>query len=312
MTATGISTPLKDGAITARPAVPAWRLWFRRSEAARGYALISPTLIAVLAGLALPIALLVLFSFWTQTYLTIDHTLTLKNYIDIFTEPLYRELMLRSIWMSATATLATVLMSYPIAYFIAFQGGQHKALWMFLITVPFWTSYLLRVFAWKVVLGFNGVINSGLMSLGIIDQPLEFLLYNPTAVIITLAHAWAPFAILPIFVSLNKIDRSLLEAATDLGDGPARRFWRVTFPLSLPGLLSAAIIVFIPTVGDYITPSLVGGTEGYMIANQIQIQFGKANNWPLGAALAIASMIVVTTLAVGFMGLARLVGARIR
>ncbi len=137
---------------------------------------------------------------------------------------------------------------------------RRKLLWIILITVPFWTSYLLRVFAWKVILGFNGAINSGLISLGVIDQPLEFLLYNPTAVTITLAHAWAAYAILPIYVSLEKIDRSLLEAATDLGDGPLRRFLRITLPLSLPGTIAATLLVFIPTVGDYLTPSLVGGT----------------------------------------------------
>jgi spermidine/putrescine transport system permease protein len=289
-----------------------WLTKLGRSEAATGYAVVSPAFIAVAAGVALPIALLILFSFWSQTYLTIDRTLTLKNYVAVFTEPIYRDLMWRSIAISATATTATVLLSYPIAYFIAFHGGRHKALWLFLITVPFWTSYLLRVFAWKVVLGYNGVINSGLKWLGAITQPLEFLLYNPTAVVITLAHAWAPFAILPIFVSLNKIDRTLLEAATDLGDGPVRRFLRVTLPLSLPGVLSAAIIVFIPTVGDYITPSLVGGTQGYMIANQIQIQFGKANNYPLGAALAIASMAIVTIIALTFMAVVKYVGSRVR
>ena len=147
-----------------------------------------------------------------------------------------------------------------MAYFLAFRVTQHKILWLILITIPFWTSYLLRVFAWKVILGFNGVINSGLISLGIIDKPLEFLLYNPTAVVITLAHAWAAFAILPIYVSLEKIDRSLLEAATDLGDGPLERFLRVTLPLSAAGRHRRRLLVFIPTVGDYVTPTLVGGT----------------------------------------------------
>jgi spermidine/putrescine transport system permease protein len=167
-------------------------------------------------------------------------------------------------------------------------------MWIILITVPFWTSYLLRVFAWKVILGFNGVVNSGLMSMGLIKEPLEFILYNPTAVIITLAHAWLAFAILPIYVSLEKIDRTLLEAATDLGDGPVERFLRITLPLSLPGVIAASLLVFIPTVGDYVTPTLVGGTSGIMIGNVIQSLFGKANNWPLGAAVSIVMMLAVT------------------
>lgn len=281
-------------------------------EAVTGLRLVAPPFLVALLGLGVPIVLLILYSFWTQHYLEIDHTLTLTNYTTIFSEPIYRDLLMRSVMMSAGATLLTITLSYPVAYFIAFHGGRHKALWLFLITVPFWTSYLLRVFSWKVVLGYNGVINSGLMALGIIHEPIEALLYNQTAVVVTLAHAWAPFALLPMYVSLDKIDKSLLEAATDLGDGPLMRFLRVTLPLSLPGIINASLIVFIPTVGDYVTPSLVGGTQGYMIANTIQTQFGKANNWPLGAALAIVSMLVVTGIALGFIGFLRLVTGRTR
>ena len=148
--------------------------------------------------------------------------------------------------------------------------------------------------SWKVILGYNGVLNSGLMGLGIIDEPSTALLYNPSAVIITLTHAWAAFAILPIYVSLEKVDRTLLEAATDLGDGPLRAFLRVTLPLSMPGVDLRALIVMIPTVGDYVTPKLVGGKDGVMIANAIQAQFGKGANWPLGAALSVTTMAVVT------------------
>jgi spermidine/putrescine transport system permease protein len=207
--------------------------------------------------------------------------------------------MWRSLRISLIVTVATVVLAFPIAYYLSFHVKSRKALWLFLITVPFWTSYLLRVFLWKVILGYNGVLNSALMNLGIIDQPLTFILYNANAVVLTLAHAWAPFAILPIFVALEKIDRSLLEAAEDLGDGPFRRFFRITLPLAMPGVVAATLIVLIPTVGDYITPKLVGGTDGLMVANMIQIQFGKANNAPLGAALAVSSMIVVGAISVG-------------
>jgi spermidine/putrescine transport system permease protein len=141
---------------------------------------------------------------------------------------------------------------------------------------------------------------------------MEFLLYNVNAVVITLAHAWAPFAILPIFVSLEKIDRSLLEAATDLGDGPLRRFLRVTLPLSLPGVIAASLIVFIPTVGDYVTPRLVGGNNGLMIANMIQVQFGKANDWPLGAALAVSTMLIVTAASLLFVLFSKQLSTRFR
>jgi len=207
--------------------------------------------------------------------------------------------------------MITVLFSYPMAYYVAFHVHRRKLVWIILMTLPFWTSYLLRVFAWKVILGYNGAINSGLKSLGLIEQPLEFLLYSPTAIVITLAHAWAAFAILPIYVSLEKIDRSLLEAAADLGDGPVARFLRVTLPLSLPGVIAASLLIFIPTVGDYITPTLVGGPDGIMIANLIQVQFGRVNNWPMGATLAILMMIVVGLISVTYIWLSRKATERI-
>jgi spermidine/putrescine transport system permease protein len=192
-----------------------------------------------------------------------------------------------------------------MAYYVAFHVHRRKWLWIILMTLPFMTSYLLRVFAWKIILGYNGVINSGLKSLGLIDQPLEFLLYSPSAVVITLAHAWAAFAILPMYVSLEKIDRTLLEAAADLGDGPVARFLRVTLPLSLPGVIAATLLIFVPTVGDFVTPSLVGGPDGMMMAQMIQASFGKVNDWPMGAALAVSMMIIVSVIALIYMWVTR-------
>ncbi len=268
-------------------------------EGKQGLTLISPTLLYALVMLAAPLAMVVTFSFWTQNYLDIDKTLTMNNYVEAWTQPIYQTLMFRSLKISLIVTAVTVLTAFPIAYFLSFHVKRNKALWLFLITVPFWTSYLLRVFLWKVILGYNGVLNSTLLKIGIIDEPLTFILYNANAVVITLAHAWAPFAILPIFVALEKIDRSYLEAAEDLGDSAFRRFRRITLPLAMPGIVAATLIVLIPTVGDFITPKLVGGTDGLMIANMIQIQLGKANNAPLGAALAVSSMIVVGLISVG-------------
>jgi spermidine/putrescine transport system permease protein len=267
-----------------------------QSEQAQGWALISPTFLFALVLLVAPILVVVAHSFWTQNYLTIDRTFTLEQYRIALTEPIYRDLLVRSLYVSLLVSVFTVVLAYPIAYFISFHGGRHKGLWLFLITIPFWTSYLLRVMSWKVILGYNGVLNSGLMGLGVIDEPSTALLYNTTAVVITLTHAWAAFAILPIYVSLEKVDRTLLEAATDLGDGPLRRFLRITLPLSVPGIVSALLIVMIPTVGDFVTPRLVGGKDGVMIANAIQAQFGKASNWPLGAALSVTTMAVVTAM----------------
>ena len=217
---------------------------------------------------------------------------------------MYQYLMARSLKISILVTAMTVLLAYPVAYFISFRvSPKRKAMWIFLITIPFWTSYLMRIFLWKVILGYNGVINGSLMGLGLIEQPLSFILYNQNAVVLTLAHAWVPFAILPIFVALERVDRSLIEAAEDLGDSKLRRFFRVILPLSMPGVIAATIIVFIPTIGDYVTPRLVGGPNGLMIANMIELQFKKANDAPLGAALAISAMTIVTCVALIFIWL---------
>ncbi len=279
--------------------------WLRRPSS-RGLLLVSPALLYAVLLLAVPIAAVVAISFWTQDYLDLRREFTLANYEEAWTQPIYRILMLRSIAVSATVTFCTVVLAFPIAYYVSFHVPQKsKPLWIFLITIPFWTSYLMRIFLWKVILGYNGVVNGTLTRLGIIEEPLSFILYNVNAVVITLSHAWAPFAILPIFVALEKIDRSLLEAATDLGENAVRRFFRITLPLALPGVLGAALIVFIPTVGDYVTPRLVGGPNGLLIANMIELQFKKANNPPLGAALAISSMFIIAVLSLLFIRLNR-------
>lgn len=277
-----------------------------RGEGAQGLFLISPTLVFALLLLAVPLIMVVALSFWTQDYLTLDRTFTTANYQTAWTEPMYQYLMARSLKISMFVTALTIFLAYPVAYFISFRvPHKRKAMWIFLITIPFWTSYLMRIFLWKVILGYNGVINGSLTGLGLIDQPLSFILYNQNAVVLTLAHAWVPFAILPIFVALEKVDRSLIEAAEDLGDSKLRRFLRVTLPLSMPGVIAATIIVFIPTIGDYVTPRLVGGPNGLMISNMIELQFKKANDAPLGSALAISAMAIVTFVALIFIGLNR-------
>lgn len=274
-----------------------------RNESARGFALLTPTMILMLCLLLAPIVVLIGLSFWLQTGMTFEPTISSANYVMFFEKKIYPLILLRSIKISGFVTLATLLLAYPAAYFIAFKVKKNKLIWLILITVPFWTSYLLRVFAWKIMLGFNGVINSGLISVGIIGEPLQFILYSEFAVILTLAHAWAAFAILPIYVSLEKIDRTLLEASADLGEGPVMSFIRVTLPLSLPGTIAAALLVFIPTVGDFVTPKLVGGSGGIMIGNLIQNAFGRGSNWPMGSAISVVSMITITLIVCMFLWL---------
>lgn len=256
--------------------------------------LISPVIALMLVALISPFLLLVGLSFTIETGSGDGWVFSLANYEFFFEKQHYINTLLRSIVISSLVAFTTVLLAYPVAYFIAFHVQRHKMRWLILITLPFWTSYLLRVFSWKLILGFNGVINSGLIWLGVIDQPLDFILYNTNAVVLTLAHAWAVFAILPIYVSLQKIDKSLLEAAHDLGENRLHTFLRVTLPLSMPGVVAALLLVFIPTVGDYVTPKLVGGPKGLMIGSLIQIAFGRLDNWPLGAAISVISMTTVT------------------
>jgi spermidine/putrescine transport system permease protein len=270
-------------------------------EARRGWLLLAPPLTYALALLAVPLGTIVLFSFWSQDFLTIVRDPTLENYREALTEPLYRDLMVRSLGIAAAVTVATVLTAFPVAYFVSFGvAPSRKSLWLFAITIPFWTSYLIRVFLWKVILGYNGVLNTSLLGLGIIDEPLSWVLYNANAVVITLAHAFAPFAILPIYVSLEKIDRSLLEAARDLGENRVMTFLRVTLPLAVPGIVAASLIVFIPVIGDYVTPRLVGGPDGLMIANMIQTQFLRLNDAPMGATLSVLAMLIVGAVAALF------------
>ena len=266
----------------------------------KGWRLLATPFVFSVLLLLMPLLLMLALSFWTQDYLTLDRTFTLDNYREAFTHPVYQMLFKRSVFISLSVTFLTVIIAFPVAYYISFYGGSKKTLWIFLVTIPFWTSYLLRMFLWKVILGYNGVFNSFLIWLELITEPLTAILYNTNAVIIALTHGWAPFAILPIFVSLEKIDRSLLEASRDLGDGPIHQFFRVVLPLAMPGVIAASLIVFIPTIGEYITPRLIGGTDGLMIANMIQVQFSKANNAPLGAALSVTSLMIVASISLIF------------
>lgn len=281
-----------------------WRR-MTRTEAFSGYMLVSPTALYALLLLAAPLATIVAFSFFKDGYLTVIHEFTLQNYIDTWSDEVFRAILTRSLFVSGMVTLTTVLIAFPIAYYISFNvSPAMKSRWLFLITIPFWTSYLIRVFLWKVILGFNGVINSSLDIVGLIDQPLN-MLNNVQAIVVTLAHAYAPFAILPIFVALEKIDRSLLEAGQDLGESRLMTFWRVTLPLAMPGVVAAVLIVFIPTIGDYVTPQLIGGGKVPMVANLIQARMLDLDNKPMGSAIAVSAMAIVTLVSLVFLFLNR-------
>lgn len=280
MSTTAPATPL---ATSPRP------LGFRVAMLAPGVAVTSVLIVFALA--------LVLFlSVRVNDGSLLGAGFSLSGFVTIATDPLYLTVALRSIVIAALVTLATVATAYPVAYYLAFHAGRRRGLLLFLVTLPFWTSYLLRVFAWKIVLAYNGVLNSALLATGILSEPSLAFLNTPAAVVLTLAHAYAPFAILPIYVALENIPKSLREAASDLGARPFHAFRRVILPISMPGVLAGALVVFVPTVGDYVTPAMVGGPASTMIGSMIQAQFGKANDWPFGAALSVAVMLLILAL----------------
>jgi spermidine/putrescine transport system permease protein len=208
----------------------------------------------------------------------------------------YMGLFWKSIRMSLTVSAVVVLVAYPVGYFLALCVGRRKYVLVLLIIAPFLTSYLLRVLAWKVILGDAGVINSFLEWVGVTDRPIEWLLYSQFTVMLVLAYIWVPFVALPVFVSLNNLDPSLLEAAGDLGASRWRTFVRVTLPLSLSGVFAAFLFVFIPTIGEFVTPLLVGGTSGYMYGNAVQDLFTRGLDWQTGSTLALFLLAIVALL----------------
>jgi spermidine/putrescine transport system permease protein len=247
----------------------------------------------------LPLLLMLAFSFRSNISGDLFQwfTPTLDQYAELIKAGSYWRLLGISSLMALGVASASVLLSYPIAFFLAFRASGRANLYLVLLLVPFWTSYLLRVMAWKLMLGTEGVINSFLIYIGVIHDPLTALLYNRSAVMLTLIYVWIPFATLPILAALQRIDVSLFEAASDLGARPFYQFTRITLPLSLPGVFAAFFMVFIPTIGEYVTPLLVGGSSGSMYGNIIQDFFTKAANWPLGSALSMI-MLAATMLLV--------------
>ena len=273
----------------------------RAAEARTGLFLIGPPAIYTILLLAAPLATVLIYSVLHSSSGVISGPFTLDNYAEVLTKPQYRAVMFRSLYISLLVTLATVALAYPIAYFVSFHVKQdHKSLWLFLITIPFWTSYVIRVSLWRTILGFEGIVDSALMNVGIISEPLNILANGAASMVITLAHAYAPFAVLPIFVSLEKVDRSLLEAGQDLGENRIMTFFRVTLPLTMPGVIAAVLIVFIPTVGDYVTPELIGGGKVPMIANLIETQMLKLRDQAMGSATAVTAMLIVGLVSVAF------------
>jgi spermidine/putrescine transport system permease protein len=266
--------------------------------------LTTPGLLALPIGWLLvfflaPIAIVAAYSVDVLALFPGAHAFTLSAWHDFFHGGVYLRLFWKSVKMSLIVSTLVVLAAYPLAYYLALSGTKRKYILLLLLIAPFLTSYLLRVLAWKVILGDQGVVNTFLFWTGLRSpgHPISALLYSRFAVMLVLGYVWLPFVALPIFVSLDTLDTRLLEAASDLGASRWQAFRRVTLPLSLPGVVAAFLFVFIPTVGEFITPSLVGGTSGYMYGNQIVDLFGTGfPDWETGSVLALFLLVVIAGL----------------
>jgi spermidine/putrescine transport system permease protein len=258
-----------------------------------------PPLLWVAVFLLVPYALLLCYSFWSVSpSQTIVHAWTLDNYHELFRVSVYLQTLFRSMWIAARVMIFSLLLGYPLAYYLSFHAGKRKDLFYQLVIIPLWVSYLVRAYAWKTILGSDGVLNTLLQYVHLTKHPLEFLLYSPFAVVLTLTHIYTPFAVLPIYAALEHIPRNLVEASHDLGASPLQTFWRVIFPLSIPGVLAGATFAFVLSLGDFLAPLLLGGPSGIMISNIVVSLFGAAYNWPLGAAISLCMLLLVVSLLV--------------
>jgi spermidine/putrescine transport system permease protein len=256
-----------------------------------------PPLLWVTLFLLVPYVLLFCYSFWSvSTTQQIVHTWTLNNYRELLRVGVYLQTLFRSVWIAARVTIFALLLGYPLAYYLSFRAGKRKDMLYQLVIIPLWVSYLVRAYAWKTILGSDGVLNTLFQYSHITKHPLEFLLYSPFAVVLTLTHIYTPFTFLPIYAALEHIPRDLVEASHDLGASPVQTFWRIIFPLSIPGVLAGATFAFVLSLGDFLAPLLLGGPSGIMISNIVVSLFGAAYNWPLGAAISFYMLVLVLAL----------------
>lgn len=261
--------------------------------------------------LVVPLLLIFVISFWP----TLEHRavpgFTLSNYGKLFGTSMYVRILFKTLWLSALSSIICVLIGYPFAYFVAKKVTKYKFLVLCLIIIPFWTSFLIRVYAGMIILGRTGLVNSALLNLGIIKEPLEFLLYTTFSMVLGFIYIYAPFSILTIYSTIIGIDDRILDAAFDLGANWWQRLRYVTLPLSLPGVVAGFLLVFMPIMGDYVIPLLIGGPEGTVLTTLMITQFGFSSQWGFGSVLALLLMIltaIVVWLAGRYVNLGRLFG----
>ncbi|HEY4085529.1 MAG TPA: ABC transporter permease [Bryobacteraceae bacterium] len=237
---------------------------------------------------AAPLAIVAAYSFLTRgDYGGVEHPWTIESYTRL-ADPLYLAILWRSLWIAGLSTAICVAMGFPLALFIS-RAGKRKNLYLQLVLLPFWTSFLVRTYAWLFILRDTGLINTVLSALHIIKSPLP-LLYNDGAVLLGLVYSFLPFFVLPMYATLERLDPALAEAAADLGAPPWRTLWRVVIPVSKPGIIAGSVLVFIPCLGAYLTPDLLGGGKSVMLGNLVQNQFTTARDWPFGSAASLVLM----------------------
>ncbi len=262
------------------------------------FGVMTPAAIWLMLFLILPYANLFVYSFWKNGAFSVVHEFTLQNYIKFFTRSATGGapylILLNTITLSLWVTLFTLIVSFPLSYYIRFYVKKYKQQLYMLVIIPLWVSYVMRAYSWKIILGTNGILNSFLMATHLANEPLSVFLYSRISVIIAMTHIYTPFVLMPIYTSLEQLPETLIEASSDLGASPLRTFCRVIFPMSLPGIITGATYAFVLSMGDFLAPSLLGGpTSSTQIANIVQMQFGTSNNWPYGAAIGIIILIMV-------------------
>jgi len=258
-----------------------------RSERWAHVSLLAPGVLWLLAFVVAPFAFAVVISFWTSSIFGLTPDFQFGNYVRVFSNPVYRDLILKTLRVAFVTTCLALLLSYPMAYLLSVMSGRAKAIMTLALFLPFWTSYVVRSFVWLPILGTNGAVNRALLALGLIDQPLTGLLYNEGAIYVGLVYVYTLFMALPIYLAIEKIDPRLIEAASDLGATPRWVFLRIILPLSWPGVLSGCIMVFLLAMSSFVTPQLLGGPSGVMVSGMVAAQFQANNNWALGATLAL-------------------------
>jgi len=281
-------------AVVSNPSLPGLQRAARSRERRRLWLLLFPGLFYLGLFFAAPLAVIVLYSFLTPGPTgRVEWTFTLDNYVTLFTRSIYVNAYLRSLRMGVLTTAICLLIGYPLALFIVQRSPRWRNALLFLILIPFWTNFLVRTYAWMIILSHNGVLNSLLQAMGL---PRQMLLNTPSAVLLGLIYGELPFMVLPIYASLDRFDFTLLEAASDLGAGRFRAFLHIMLPLTMPGIAAGSVLVFIPTVGQFVVSDLLGGAKVDLLGNLLQRLFTRSNppNWPLGSAMALIFMIMLT------------------